>query len=76
MTKGLSRAGRKFIDCDVGPVLRLRRCTEMDALLKPSGMVRDLSCGRDTDKLGSVGLGSVPKREGRHITEESSNLKG
>lgn len=59
MIKGHCRAERKPVDCDVGPVLRLRRFIEMDTLL---------SCGRDTDSWRSVGLGSGPKREGRHIT--------
>lgn len=68
MTKGQNKAKRKFVDCDVGPVLRLRSFTEMDTLLKPSGMVRERSCGQDSSRLSVLGLGSGPEREGRHIT--------
>ena len=39
----------------------------MDTLLKLSGMVREPICEWDTDRLGSLVLGSGPKREGRHI---------
>ena len=56
MTKGQNKAERKFIDCDAGTVLRLRRFPEMDTLLKPSGMVRRLSCGGNTGRLGSARL--------------------
>lgn len=66
MTKGKNKAKRKFVDCDMGPVLKLRSLTEMDTLRSVQWTQR--SCGQDTSRLSALGLGSGPKREGRHIT--------